>query len=231
MLIPKRKRFDSTVTKAVVKVGDGRGFIIGHRVELRDFRGKRVFLNRRLVVTAAHCLPLFPPCFAASYLHERTYKNLLGALDAHKPNVWAECLFVDPVADVAVLGSPDGQELYEQSEAYEGLTDEAPALRIGKAFREGPAWVLSLDGRWRPCIVMHRGGRLMFKNPSVLIKGGMSGSPILDDNAAAIGVVCLGTDRDVSGPNPRLEHDLPGWVLRQPRYGRNESRRFVDSSS
>jgi hypothetical protein len=121
------------------------------------------------------------------------------------------------VADIAVLGSPDDQALPERAEAYEALTDEAPTLRIGKAFREGAAWVLSLDGKWRRCIIMHRGGRLMFKNPSVLIKGGMSGSPILDDNAAAIGVVCLGTDQGVSGPNPRLEHDLPGWVLQQPR--------------
>jgi hypothetical protein len=78
--------------QAVVVVGDGRGFIVeaGYR---------------RLVITAAHCLPHFPPCCGASHLHERTYEGLLGQLGA-EPKVWAECRFADPIADVAVLGSP-----------------------------------------------------------------------------------------------------------------------------
>ncbi len=33
MVVRKRKRFDSKVTKAVVKVGKGRGFIIQYRME------------------------------------------------------------------------------------------------------------------------------------------------------------------------------------------------------
>lgn len=49
--------------------------------------------------------------------------------------MWAECLFVDPVADIVVLGSPDGQELQDQSEAYEALIEIAIPLPIGE-----PAW-------------------------------------------------------------------------------------------
>ena len=77
---------------AVVTVGDGRGFVIKHR-------------HDRLVVTAAHCLPRFPPCHGASYLEERTYSELLAPLGDDLA-VWAECLFADPIADIAVLGSP-----------------------------------------------------------------------------------------------------------------------------
>jgi hypothetical protein len=84
---------------AVVTVGDGRGFVIKHR-------------HDRLVVTAAHCLPRFPPCHGASYLEERTYSELLAPLGDDLA-VWAECLFADPIADIAVLGSPDDQELTE----------------------------------------------------------------------------------------------------------------------
>jgi hypothetical protein len=29
--------------------------------------------------------------------------------------VWAECLFVDPIADLAVLGAPDSQELHDKN--------------------------------------------------------------------------------------------------------------------
>ena len=39
----------------------------------------------------------------------------------------AECQFVDPIADIAVLGSVDGQELYDEVAAYDDLTDEIPA--------------------------------------------------------------------------------------------------------
>jgi hypothetical protein len=38
-------------------------------------------------------------------------------------------VFVDPVADIAVLGSP--QDMPEQVEAYDALTNEATTLEIG----------------------------------------------------------------------------------------------------
>lgn len=50
-----------------------------------------------------------PPCLSAAHDRERTYANLIGPLGA-EPTVTAECVFVDPVADISVLGSPDGQE-------------------------------------------------------------------------------------------------------------------------
>src|SRR5437867_2361147 len=97
-------------TRSVLKVGGGRGFVVNGD---RD----------RLIITAAHCLPRFPPCHGLSYTEERTYAKLLGPLGRKKPTVWAECLFVDPVADIAVLGPPDGQELYDEWGAYERLVE------------------------------------------------------------------------------------------------------------
>src|SRR4026208_1891700 len=91
--------------RAVITVGDGRGFVV------EGSRGKLC------VITAAHCLPELPPAHAASRTGERTYANLLGRI-GESPAVYAECLFVDPVADIAVLGEPDAQELDKQYEAY-----------------------------------------------------------------------------------------------------------------
>ena len=107
----------------VVKVGDGRGFIIGVRRHIA--RGH--FVERRLVLTAAHCLPKLPPAFAWP-TDERMYPNLLGRLRG-KRNVWTECLFVDPVADIAVLGSPDNQALADAADAYETFVGSATALK------------------------------------------------------------------------------------------------------
>src|SRR5689334_2769291 len=88
--MPRRmvaKREMPMVAKAgsVVRVGEGRGFI----VEARDCR------VGRLVVTAAHCLPYLPPAHPSSYTEERTYGELLGSLD-EAPTLAAECIFVDP---------------------------------------------------------------------------------------------------------------------------------------
>jgi hypothetical protein len=50
------------------------------------------------------------------------------------------------------------------------------------------------------------------------IRGGMSGSPIVA-GGAAIGMVCVSGGKPEAvhtegGPNPRLTHTLPGWLLK-----------------
>ena len=79
---------------------------------------------------AGHLLPHLPPSLRASYTVDRTYKRLLGTLDAKELTVWAECLFVDPIADLAVLGVPDGQELIDENKQYEVLTRTMTPLRV-----------------------------------------------------------------------------------------------------
>ncbi len=59
---------ENHVARAVITVGEGRGFVAEGRLH-------------RLVITAAHCLPFFPPCVSFSDLDQRTYTNLLGRSD------------------------------------------------------------------------------------------------------------------------------------------------------
>lgn len=106
----KQSQFEN-LARAIVGVGKpgegGRGFV----VELE---------SGAVVITAAHCLPSLPPAHAFSKVDDRTYETLLGPLGAD-PTVWTECLFADPVADIAVLGAPDDQALSAEHEAYEEL--------------------------------------------------------------------------------------------------------------
>ena len=76
---------DTEAARAVVKVDGGRGFIVEAG-------------RNRFILTAAHCLPKLP-CAASilDYSH-RTYQEVLGSLGDGETNVWAECLFADPVA-------------------------------------------------------------------------------------------------------------------------------------
>jgi hypothetical protein len=208
-------------TRSVITVGDGRGFVI-----------ESPWRRNRLVVTAAHCLPSFPPAHAAAYTEEITYPNLLGPLGA-EPTVWAECVFVDPIADIALLGSPDDQELYDEAEAYGQLTNDnlddggseegSPALLMADAPERVRAWVLSLEGKWLECEARHiNSPRAPFwlEKAAAPIAGGMSGSPILADDGSAIGVVCVSSSHEghtSGGPNPRLAAHLPSWLAREVR--------------
>ena len=103
-------------TRAVIQCGEGRGFVVETA-------------NRRIVVTAAHCLPQFPPCASFSGPEERTYPQLLGLI-GEAPTVWAECLFVDPIGDIALLGTPDNQSLPEQADDCDALFATVGTLSI-----------------------------------------------------------------------------------------------------
>ena len=54
---------------------------------------------------------------------------MLGPLGGER-TVAAECVFVDPIADIAVLGAPDVQALWEEAEAYDALIEDLPALPV-----------------------------------------------------------------------------------------------------
>jgi hypothetical protein len=97
--------------------------------------------------------------------------------------------------------------LGEEHDAYVGLLDNLMPSPLGDLSNEKtPAWVLSLDQRWQPCIVQHVGGRLWVTDTA--IDAGMSGSPILLDGSA-VGLISVN-----HGPQPRLMHDLPAWCLK-----------------
>jgi hypothetical protein len=198
-------------------IGDGRGFV----VKRRRYHGGA----EKIVITAAHCLPhpaARPPC---GLYEELTYRALLGPLGGDKA-VWAECLFVDPVADIAVLGPPDNQTLSDEADAYERLLEGMETLRVANAPAQneelltfgdlqvknptpgkGSARVLSLEGHWLEGCVERRGNRLAFE-PEKFFAGGMSGSPIISATGTAIGVVSV----DIL--NPVLVDNLSMHLLR-----------------
>jgi hypothetical protein len=207
-------------TAAVLRVGAGRGFVIEQRVRLPRRPGLLNHVRRRLVVTAAHCLPHFLAAHAAGYTYDRTFQNLLGKLNT-KPSVWAECLFADPIADIGVLGAPDDQALPDKAQAFEDLVNGLEAFEIAEA-QSGKGWTLSLDAQWILEDVEMSSG---FWGSTLTIgttQGGMSGSPILNAKGEAIGVVVLGTESETlhgtsanerASRQPILLGDIPGRFI------------------
>jgi hypothetical protein len=211
----------------VLRVGDGRGSVVEHRNPLRGIE--------RLVFTAAHCLTVprdrrftstpEPPCLPAAhpgrYEEEAVYDNLLGPLGG-ECTVSAECIFVDPIADIAVLGTPDRQIFYNEAAAFDALVASIAPLPIadGPAMRriatttgvvtweagKGEVCVLSLDGRWRTYQIERCGDGFAVLND--VYQPGMSGSPVLNSEGAAIGVV------STAEMSPILFDVLPAGLLR-----------------
>jgi hypothetical protein len=228
---------DEQLARAVLRVGDGRGFVVKHQ----NYRGG----EERVVITAAHCLEHallankeegLPPCHPQRYLEEETYRDLLAPLGC-EPTVWATCLFVDPIADIAVLGPPDNQILADQAEAYDRLVGDMTTLVVADApaqgselltFGEhearnptpgkGPARVLSLKGCWLGGQVTRLRGWLAFE-PERHFVSGMSGSPIIDANGAAIGV--CSTER----ANPVIVDRLSALLIQDIRAAQSENMR------
>jgi hypothetical protein len=232
----KKPPFDGeSARQAVITVGDGRGFIVQltkrnpfqERIRLMGkVRRPPRWIKSRIVVTASHCLPHLPPAHPAAFRHERTYQALLGPLNEPTPSITTECVFVDPVSDIAVLSEPDGQVFDMAEDAFEDLVNGAEALSVGSIDDDMRGWLLSLENQWVSCTLQlgpFGGHGIRIKDAAAGIIGGMSGSPIMGDDGRAIGVVCTSGGRSgqgpytEGGPNPSLMHSLPGWLLKQVR--------------
>ena len=192
----------------VVRVGQRRGFVI----DIND---------QCYVLTAAHCLPRFP---SPNGGWGSIFKDLLGPLDCKRPTTWAECIFVDPIADIAVLTKPDSQAIYGQADAYDELMDSTEPFVLGPFEARSNVHMLGLDdetlitGEAERC-----GTTLLVANCDGYVRDGMSGSPIVTPEGVAVSLISFfGGETDVeslteTGPNPLLAVRLPAWLVPRPR--------------
>lgn len=204
-------------TKAVVRVGDGRGFVIA---------GKQ----SRFVITARHCLRDFPVSQPGYDAGKNTCSNLLGALGTAK-TVAARCVFADSINDLAILGPPCFGLFPEGYRRFVELTErmfpfviEAPQTACFSCF------ALSSEQRWfgarAQVDVTEDGSAVWLFRPMAAITAEMIGSPILASNGSAIGLMSsnllLNFDlEDEGAPNPILTAHFPAWFLAEMRRDRS----------
>jgi hypothetical protein len=203
----EEKRVLAAASNAIVKVGVGRGFVVASGA------------GDRFVITAAQCLRHLPPV-AASHAKQRTYPALLGPLDDGKTPVAAECLFVDPIADIAVLGGPDSEVLSKDAADFEAFIAAHAVLPMTRtplrAHRSAPGWLMTAAGEWKRCILTGCGPRdqtaltIAVVGPPPGYAPATSGSPLLDAAGRVVGVVSLGEVL-----NPTLPTRLPLAVVHQ----------------
>src|SRR5260370_19104607 len=97
------------------------------------------------------------------------------------------CRFVDPIADIAVLGSPDNPH----ADDYKALTGTATALSFGDHVPHpvnfwAPARLLSLDDRWFSCTIRHYGRPPWSTHPAQRALRGTPRAPTPSPARAAI---------------------------------------------
>jgi hypothetical protein len=180
-----RKPLDlERIKRAIVRVGRGRGFLVG------DHRKNGDGYIWRDVVTAVSCLPEFPsfiPFKGPERLH--SYDLILGRLD-EEPSLSAECRFADPVSNLAVLGS--------HSDAYNQFIHWDIAIQIAEPLRpyapgwgpiEQDVWLLMLNGEWIKCTATGHTNHISISGEPGLFDGALSGTPIINADGNAIGMI------------------------------------------
>ena len=93
----RQKPTDRELQRAVLRVGQGRGFVVERLVE--NIKGNAH--AERIVITAAHCLLRLPKPFFGQTTDRVTYQNLLGPLERKGRTISTELLFADVMNDVA----------------------------------------------------------------------------------------------------------------------------------
>lgn len=203
-------------TSAIVRVGDGRGFVVA---------GKQSCF----VITARHCLrdfPLSPPGWDSM---TNTCADLLGPLRAAR-TVAARCVFADPISDLAILGPPCQGPSPEGYKRFVELTQHVLPFSIGAPqTKYFPCFALSNEQHWfgarAQVEVTEDGSAVWLFRPMAEITAEMVGSPILGADGSAVGLMSSNLFsnfdlEDEGAPNPLLTAHFPAWFLAE--MGREE---------
>lgn len=198
-----RSKVEQATTKILWDgVPAGRGFVVGGGI----------------ILTAAHCLPEV----------NNTGGVVLGdyhviELEIGGKLTKGQMCYCELFNDIAAIGPPDSQGLYEIHNAYVDAIESIEPLEIDgnerELFTNEPAFVWSHEGDW----LTGTTGQFRAKAPAFWhsfpdgIKGGTSGSPIVSIEGHVVGLVSNMSEPDgvgdPTGHSPRPSVVLPPYVF------------------
>lgn len=188
-------------------------------VRLPRLEGQGVIVPGGYILTAAHCVGWTATGFmaldgAGEHLEpvELQGRDFQAAVDA-----------VEPVRDIAALGSPDDQRFFAEFDQFSAVMDEVkaiePATEEHELFEQRDAIVLTHDKGWVDVTVQQcaEGAPVLMVKAAQKIEGGTSGGPVVDKNGRLLGVVSWTSeqtfDGTFNGMITRPHRALPVWLV------------------
>jgi S1-C subfamily serine protease len=186
--------------------------------------GQCILIVGGLIITAAHCVDM--DCTGRMALAGKFYWS---KIQTDGGDLIATTRAVEPVSDIAVLGSPDPADLPEtEAFAFEEWSEHiAPVKLLRKIPKERqpfPVWIRTHHKTWVVGTAYYGGNSTFAYTTDIEIRGGTSGGPIVNREGELVGVVSHGTTTCVKGrfysAAGLLPLALPVWVIARTRAGR-----------
>lgn len=181
-------------------------------VRMTRLGGQGVLVPGGFILTAAHCVS-----------HSASESLTPGDRHVEEVRSGSEMIFAEPVAvepllDIAALGSLDTRVFSREPEFFQDWCARTAAVPIATAepriLEPFAVAVRSHDGRW----IQGEARLLRRASPELALRineplgHGSSGGPIIDEAGLLVGIVAYADDRSRS-PRPRLA--LPVWIIRE----------------
>jgi S1-C subfamily serine protease len=183
-------------------------------VQLSKTNGRGVLVPGGFILTAAHCIAWDG---TGGMALGNDYFQHAKAADGRK--LLLDVLAVEPVADIALLGSPDNQRLWKQAEAYEQFVADTRPVRLfrgeWKPLEKSRVFVFHKDRRWgiATAATYTPDSRVVILDPDRPIRGGASGGPVISRSGELVTVVSQsGESGGDEGAGPMILHTLPVWA-------------------
>lgn len=182
--------------------------------------GQGVLVNGNLIITAAHCIDF--RCEGAMVLGY----YFIEEIKTDERELKVAPLAVEPVSDLAVLGSLDDQEFAKEAEDFEKFCEHTKPVPLCRSdfvlFRKFRVHIYTHKGTWVTGSAMQccEDAQALVVEADEQIEGGTSGGPIINDSGELVGIVSnfsgqAETQHKSNGLAPRPHLALPVWVCRR----------------
>lgn len=177
--------------------------------------GQGILVKNQMILTAAHCVDysLSGGMVLGDYYIEE--------IKTQSGNLKVTPLCIEPLSDIAVLGALDNQEFFSEVEQFDEFCRNTQPIRICRTklevAKKYKIFIFSHEKKWitgYAQLVAPESYTFMIE-PDEQIKGGTSGSAIVNEKGEIVGIVsnCSESDEPVGGaPRPHLT--LPVWICR-----------------